>query len=449
MRFAPTNTPIRCPFCGAPATMPVQSIIDATDQPELKARLLTGRLNVFTCPQCRNTGTIGAPFFYHDADKELALIFMPMENNLKQADQQRVIGQLTQAVMNATPPEKRKAYLLQPQQFFRIQTLVEEVLRADGVTPEMMQAQQARVELLRRLVETKDEAALDAIIQQNDGQIDATFFQLVALAMANAEADNRPDEFEQLAVVRNRLLDLTTLGQKAKSQAEAVETLASDLTRENLLAQLLKAPDSATREALLSVGRPLLDYPFFQQLTAKIDATKKAGDAAEADRLTELRKEILALRDKLDAQAQQLAQERATLVNELMVSEDLEQAVAANIDVIDDMFFNILTSQMQSAQQSGDARLFDRLRQVGNAAMQAVQRLQPPEIQFVNALLSVGYPGQTRELLERNRQALVPEFLEWLSTVEADMRVDGRVESADRLAQVLVQARELVGAATK
>ena len=448
MRFNPTNTTLRCPFCGSPLTVPIQSIIDALEQPELKARLLTGRLNSFTCPTCRNTGAISAPFIYHDANKELALIFMPMENSRSQPEQQRMIGQLTQAVMNSVPPEKRRAYLLQPQQFFRVQTLVDEILRADGVTPEMMQAQQARVDLLRRLVETRDDASFQAVARENDAQIDGTFFQMMTLAMASAESDNRPDEFERLGVVRDLLLDLTTFGRKAKAQAVAVEALMANLTRENLIDQLIKAPDSPTRESLLALGRPLLDYPFFQQLTAKIDAAKKAGDSAEADRLTELRKEILALRDKLDAQTQQMIQQRANVLRELMVSEDLEQAANAQAGALDDMFFNILSSEMQAAQQAGDAKTVERLRQVGNAAMAVIQRMQPPEVQFINALLSVQYPGQTRELLERNRKALVPEFLEWMGTVEADLRAEGRTQSADRMVQVIAQARDLVGTST-
>jgi len=448
MRFNPTNTTLRCPFCGSPLTVPIQSIIDALEQPELKARLLTGRLNSFTCPTCRNTGAISAPFIYHDANKELALIFMPMENSRSQPEQQRMIGQLTQAVMNSVPPEKRRAYLLQPQQFFRVQTLVDEILRADGVTPEMMQAQQARVDLLRRLVETRDDASFQAVARENDAQIDGTFFQMMTLAMASAESDNRPDEFERLGVVRDLLLDLTTFGRKAKAQAVAVEALMANLTRENLIDQLIMAPDSPTRESLLALGRPLLDYPFFQQLTAKIDAAKKAGDSAEADRLTELRKEILALRDKLDAQTQQMIQQRANVLRELMVSEDLEQAANAQAGALDDMFFNILSSEMQAAQQAGDAKTVERLRQVGNAAMAVIQRMQPPEVQFINALLSVQYPGQTRELLERNRKALVPEFLEWMGTVEADLRAEGRTQSADRMVQVIAQARDLVGTST-
>ncbi len=449
MRFAPTPTTIRCPFCTTPISVPIQSVIDALEQPELKARLLTGRLNAFTCPNCRNSGALAAPFIYHDGDKELALIFLPLESGLNHADQQRVIGQLTQVVLNAVPPERRKAYLLQPRQFFKLQTLVDEILRADGITPEMVQAQQARVDLLRRLVETTDDAAFQALARENDTRIDAAFFQLVTLAMASAEADNRPDEFGRLSAVRDRLLDLTAFGRSAKAQSQAVEALLANLTREGLLEQLVKAPDSATREALLSVGRPLLDYPFFQQLTSQIDAAKRAGDTAEASRLTELRKEILALRDKLDAQTQQAVQQRATLLRELVASENLEQAVRAREALLDEVFLSILSAEMQAAQQAGDKKTYERLRQVGSAAMRVIQEQQPPEIQFVNALLAVEYPDQTRQLLERNRQVLVPEFIEWLDSVAVDLREDGRGESAERLTQVIAQARDMVGTAAK
>jgi hypothetical protein len=90
--------------------------------------LLAGRLNSFTCPYCRNAGALATPFFYHDADKELALLFIPMNINVKEADQQKMIGRLTQQVMSNLSPEKRKAYLLQPQQFFNLKTMIETIL---------------------------------------------------------------------------------------------------------------------------------------------------------------------------------------------------------------------------------------------------------------------------------------------------------------------------------
>jgi hypothetical protein len=310
----------------------------------------------------------------------------------------------------------------------------------------MIQAQQARIDLLRRLLETRDEAAFETLVRENDAAIDDAFIQLVTVAMASAQADRQADEFAHLSTVRTRLLELSGTGKKIKAESDLINSVLAKPTPENLLEALLKAPDSDAREALLAVGRPMLDYPFFQQLTGRIDAAKAGGDAAEADRLTELRKEILALRDKLDAQAQQALAQRATILREIMVSEDLAQAMRARIGLIDDLFLSVLTSEMQAAQQAGDAKTFERLQQIGSAAVQAIQSRQPPELQFLNALLSAEYPDQTRALLERNRQALAPELVEWLEMVAGDLREDGRQESSDHLTKVVAQARELMGA---
>jgi hypothetical protein len=445
MRFAPQPTQIRCPFCQSPIVVPVQRVIDALDEPELKARLLSGRLNAFTCPNCRNSGALAAPLIYHDAGKELALIFLPLESGMNNVEQQRVIGQLTQAVMNSVPQEQRKAYLLQPQQFVTLQSLLNRILEADGITPEMIQAQQARVDLLQRLIDARDDATFTGIVKENEAHIDVAFLQLLSMAMSSAQADNQAEEFTRLNAMRDRLLELTPIGQTVKTQTAAVEAFGANPTRENLLAQLTAAPDSATREALLIIGRPLLDYPFFQQLTGQIESARKNGDAAEADRLTELRKEILALRDRLDAEAQSAVQRRAEVVRELLVSENLEQAVRARAAVLDDLFFQVLTAEMQNAQQTGDGRLVERLQTIGNTAFKVVQERQPPEVRFLSALLAARHPDQTRQLLERNRRALVPEFIAWLEAIVADFEEDGRNDSAEHLRQVIAQARELAG----
>ena len=152
MPFPPVTSSIACPFCRQPITIKVRQIVDVGEEPQLKAELLANRLNAFTCPICKNSGALATPFLYHDAAKELALLFIPMALNVKEADQQRMIGKLTTAVMNNLPPEKRKAYLLQPQQFFNLKTMVETILQADGVTPEMLKAEQAKVDLLQSML---------------------------------------------------------------------------------------------------------------------------------------------------------------------------------------------------------------------------------------------------------------------------------------------------------
>jgi len=447
MPFQPVNTSIACPYCRQPLTIQVYQIVDAGEQPELKRQLLAGRLNAFSCPSCRNSGALVTPFLYHDAAKELALLFIPMNLNVKEADQQRMIGRLTQQVMNSLPPERRKAYLLQPQQFFNIKTLTETILQADGISPEMLAAEQARVDLLQQLAETADDAQLDMLIRSHDADFNLDMFQLLTSALMAASAERQRAEFDRLTHIRNRALELTTVGQKLRQQQAVVDAFAQNPTRENLLAQLQAAGEPEVREGLLAMGRPLLDYPFFQALTGQIDAAKAAGNAAEADKLTALRKEILAARDKIDAQAQAQLDGKVALLRELLGTPDnqLEQKIQARLPDVDDLFFEILTQNIQAAQQQNQPQAVAKLQQIGDAVMRVVQATQPPEVRFINTLLQIDYPQQTRELLERNKQVLVPEFIEWMTGLADELREDGRVEAADRLVNVIDQAKEIAG----
>jgi hypothetical protein len=123
---------------------------------------------------------------------------------------------------------------------------------------------------------------------------------------------------------------------------------------------------------------------------------------------------------------------------------DLEKTIKARLNELDDLFFEVLTQNLQQAQQS-DAPAFAQLQKIGDAAMRVIQGTQPPEVRFVNTLLQIEYPGQTKELLERNKQVLEPEFITWMEGLAADLRQNGRAESADRLALVIDQAKEIAG----
>jgi hypothetical protein len=447
MPYPPVNSSIACPVCRQPITIQVHQIVDVNEQPELKQLLLAGRLNAFTCQYCRNAGALATPFFYHDADKELALLFIPMNVNAKEADQQKMIGRLTQQVLSNLAPEKRKAYLLQPQQFFNLKTMVEVILQADGITPEMLAKEEARLSFLQELADTTDDAKLDDMIKLHDADFDLTMFQLLTSALSAAAADQQREEFERVQHIRDRALELTTLGQKIKKQQAVIDVFTANPTRETLLAQLIAADDMDVREALLTMGRPMLDYPFFQALTGKIEAATKAGNKAETERLTLLRKEILATRDKIDAQAKVVLDAKVALVRELLGTPeaDLDKTIKAHLADLDDLFFEVLTQNLQSAQQSNEAQAFAQLQKIGDAAMRAIQGTQPPEVRFINTLVQIEYPNQTKELLERNKQVLGPEFIAWMEGLASELRESGRTETADRLVLVIDQAKEIAG----
>ena len=153
----PRQMNLKCPNCGRPFTGTVDTVIDPTLDPQAKARLLCGQLNTLRCPNCGNPVTVAAPVLYHDASKELLIAFMPMELNLTKDQQEKAIGDLMRELK--LTQQAMKGYVFQPRRALTMQNLIEQVLQADGVTPEMMEEQRNRVRLLENLMQTPPDNA--------------------------------------------------------------------------------------------------------------------------------------------------------------------------------------------------------------------------------------------------------------------------------------------------
>ena len=160
--------------------MPVENIVDAERQPELKVSLLQGTLNAFKCPKCGNAGVLATPLLYHDGSKQLFLALTPANMNAKAADSQKMIGSMTNMLMNSLPPEKRKAYLFQPKMFLTMESMVQAILEADGITKEMIEAQKAKANLFEDLLEQVDnDEQFKQLVTKNEALIDEEFFDML------------------------------------------------------------------------------------------------------------------------------------------------------------------------------------------------------------------------------------------------------------------------------
>jgi hypothetical protein len=442
------TVPVTCPSCSNRFVSPVLTIIDASQYPEAKALFLSGQINVAVCPQCGYAGMLSTPIVYHDADKELLFTYVPAELGLPEVEQQRIIGDLTNRVLSSLPPEGRRGYLLRPQSFLRLEGMVEAILKADGVTPEMLEAQRARADLLDRLLGTTAEDARRVIAQENDGLLDYQFFQLLSLNIDLAQAEAQEEAVSQLLVLRSQLLKWTTAGRQVAAREDAIKELGTEVTREGLLEKLVEASragDSTKVETMIAFGRPAIDYVFYQQLTTRIEAEEKKSDIQEAEALRALRQRVLDVTAKIDAELQRATAEADLLLQQILDSQDLEAAMRSNLEQIDDLFLNALALNLQAAEQAGHADRVHQLEQVSNVLMRLIQESQPPEIQFINSLLTADYPDGTQALIQENLQQVDARMLELMQLVEDDLAQSGRLELAQRLAEIHQQAALIRG----
>jgi hypothetical protein len=446
--YAYQSIPVTCPNCRYRFVAPILMLIDAGRNPEAKALFLSGQANLAACPQCGHAGMLGTPLVYHDADKELLFTFSPPELGGSEREQERVLGDLTNRLMSTLLPEQRKGYLLRPRRFYTLESMVEAILEADGITREMLEAQRARSMLLDRLLSAQDEPTRRAIAQGSDPQIDYQFFELLSMNLELAEAGGQPGVAELLLDLREQLLEWTTQGREIAAREEAVLSLGDQVTREKLLDELVKAAlggEQVKVETLVAYARPAIDYVFYQQLTSRVESAGRAGRTDEAQTLKQLRDTVLDLTSEIDERVRQATEDADRFLQQLLASTDPEPLLRANPRRVDGLFLDVLTTKLQAASQAGQAGVVERLSAIRELVLKLIQESQPPELQFVNQLLTAEFPDGTRALLEGNRPLLDEGLLEVMALLAEDLERRGHTQVAQRLAQIRTQAVAMIG----
>jgi hypothetical protein len=416
----PQKTQISCPRCRQPIVAQIEQLFDVSSDPTSKQRLLGGVSNYAACQSCGYSGPLATPIVYHDNEKELLLTYFPAELGMPVNEQEKLVGPLINQVTNRLPAEKRKAYLLRPVSFFTYQSLIERILGADGITPEMIQAQKKRVTLVERLLGASTAEARSEIIKQEDGLFDAEFFSIFNRLMEGAAASGQEQSIAQMEAIQKQLLNETDYGRKLSSQAqevqEAIKTLQAagkNLDRAKLLDILIDAPNDDRLSALVSMTRPGLDYVFFQSLTDRID--KKKGE--ERTKLEKLREKLLEITRRFDQRAEEEFKHARELLDTLLAAEDIQRATTEHLQEINDSFVQVLNQALQEANQKNDSTRMPKLQQIVAVLQQASS--PPPELALLDELLNAPDEKTLNELFNAHAEEITPELASIIANILA------------------------------
>ena len=421
------KTSVPCPNCRQPVLIDLTRLFDLNSDPQAKDALLSGSANTFQCPNCHYQGVYPTPLVYHDPDKQLLLTYFPPELNTPITEQEKTIGPLIKKVMDDLPPEKRKAYLFKPQTMLTRQRLLETILEADGITPEMMKAQQEKLLLLQQLVNISPES-LPVQISQNDEKIDEELFVLLSrLAQASAAAGDQ-QSVQALSNLQQALLQHSTVGKAAALQAsetraainELQELSKAGITRENLLDLLVKNTESEIRlTTIASMARGGLDYTFFQTLTDKIDQTT----GKEQTRLVTLREKLLTIVEAVDEAMKAQVEESQKLLQDILAAEDIAAATEEALPKINQAFTDVLNSELTTAQKTDDTAKLTKL--VVIVSVLRAASTSGAVLQVIEEMLQLETAEERQNVLEAAGEAINDEFSQTLSSLISQVESQG------------------------
>ena len=408
-----------CPRCRQPILVEVQQLFDMNTDPTAKQKLLSGTTNVAHCPNCGYEGMIGSPIVYHDPAKELLLTFFPPEMGVPLNEQERQIGPLLKQVVDALPNEKRKGYLFQPQTMLTFQTMIDRILEADGITREMVEAQQKRVGLIQKLLTTPAAEDRIALIKEQESLIDGNFFAILSTLIESTIAQGDEKGTQALAAMQKELLENTSVGRELLAQnqetREAIQTLQeaskNGLTREKLLDIIMDAKSESTLATLVTLARSGLDYQFFQILSERIDNT--SGE--EKQSLVNLRDRLLSLTREIDEELQKRLQAGSELLEEILKSDKIEETVQQRLPELDDYFTQAIQVEFEKAHKAGDLARIGKIQKVISTLEKA--SAPPPEVDLIQKLIDCKDESSRTKLLEENSNLVNDEFLNAFNSI--------------------------------
>jgi hypothetical protein len=381
------------------------------------------------------------PLVYHDAEKELLLTFVPQELGLPMHEQERIVGRLITQIVEDLPAEKRKAYLLQPRTMLTMQTMVDTILESEGISKDVVQGQQARVQLIQRLANLSTDDALEEVAQQEDALIDQEFFSIMNMLVSNALQSGDEALARRLVDVQQKILPVTTYGKQVQAQNEEVqaaskelEAFGEQLTRKDLVELVVKAPNETRLRAYVSLARAGMDYEFFQLLSERIDRARPEA----RPRLSELRTELLGLIERFDAQIAQRRGQMKQMLDALLEEEDPGEIIRQNPNIVDEQFLEVVQEELDQAQDGGDPEREARLQKL----VRALEQLSapPPEFDTINRLVEARDDAARQEILddlpEEELAGVLEMMMNVMPSVEAsnDARVTEALRGAYRLA---------------
>jgi hypothetical protein len=428
------KTRISCPNCRQPITADIEQVFDVNVDPSAKQRLLSGAINLVQCPYCGYQGNLATPIVYHDPDKELLLTFVPPEIGLPRDEQERLIGGLINQVVNNLPPEKRKAYILRPQSTLTVQGLIERILEAEGITKEMIQAQQQRLNLIQRLASATDPEVRAEIAKQEDKLIDAEFFGLLRRLAEASMMGGDQESARQLSDLQESLLPITTFGRELQAQSKEIEAAVKDLQaagkqldRDKLLDLVISAQNDTRLRALVSLTRPMMDYTFFQMLSERIDRARGDGRA----RLIEIREKLLKMTKDVDEQVEARKQEARNLLADILNEEDIGEAMLQTLPAVDEFFLQELNAAIETARKEGDLEKLGKLQKIIDVLQQVSS--SPPEVALIEELLEAPDDQSRKQLIEQHKDEITPEFLSALANIASQVQGSDDKELAERV----------------
>jgi hypothetical protein len=133
-------------------------------------------------------------------------------------------------------------------------------------------------------------------------------------------------------------------------------------------------------------------------------------------------------------------QDRASLLGEMLQSQDPKPVIRLHLSEIDDAFMSVLAANIAQAQEERPEAA-QRLLTIRNSIVEVLQESAPPELRFITRLMEAEYPDETRRMLSNSQSMVTPQVLGMMDALVAEFEQRDDKEASEKLRGILAQAK--------
>jgi len=156
---------------------------------------------------------------------------------------------------------------------------------------------------------------------------------------------------------------------------------------------------------------------------------------ASRKKLETLRTNLLEITRKIDLHAEEEFKHAEALLEELVSSENPEQATSDHLDEINDIFIQVLNRSLQEANKKNDGFRMPKLQLIASVVQKA--SAPPPELALLEEMLASADEVALNQLIEQHAAEITPEFHAMVASVVARTEEKAGEKPTGKEAQML------------
>ena len=142
------------------------------------------------------------------------------------------------------------------------------------------------------------------------------------------------------------------------------------------------------------------------------------------------------MQEEIQTQTRQMLCKARETLESILTAEDMQLAVQANANKIDDAFMYVLAAEIGRAEETDQQERLEQLNALRDLLVSEAESQTPPEVQLLNWLVRAESEEEMRQLVDENRELLSPDLIAVVEALHDQAQSTGHQELNDRLAEV-------------